>query len=249
MEEDQDILNGDFTKEEPDGENEDTSGEQKKVVKSPTSSSTSEHEKQETEQKEQVKETPDTSLAKSDLAEPLLSDEDDHDRLETQQKLRETYMAEIVSDTEISEIPIQDNASDREILDDEDEDVKDISVDTIGSVSDDSEHTLSEDKYLQFPTPTRPDVSNETDNILQGLAEAGTVISDISVEPLKRSQDSSPVRVSTPKFDCSRSKYTRPRMPQPHYSPYIRPAPIGYYLDDEEVHVSFSIYQHRCKDI
>ena len=243
MEEDQGTLNGGFDKEAQDGEKEDSNRENgENGAKSPMSAS-SEHEKQDTEQKEVGKEIDvglrDTSLARSDLAEPLLSDEDDHDRLETQKKLRETYMAEVVSDTEISEIPIQDNASDREILDDEEvEEDKDTSVDNVGSVSDDSEPTISEDRYLSFPTSTKQDGSNTTDTILQGLAETGTTVSDIFVEPRRRSPDSSPIRMSTPNFDNSRSKYSRPRMPQPVYSPFTRPAPIGYYLDDEEIHVS-----------
>lgn len=246
MEEDQGIQNGEFTKEVQEGESEDTLREQETSDKSLTGSSTSVHEKQESEQSEQEKDEEyaslDTSTVKSDLVEPLLSDEDDHDRLETDKKLRELKMFEVVSDTEISEIPIQDNASDREILDDEVEDDKDTTLDKVGSVSDDSEHTISEDKYLQFPTPTKPNVSVETDDIIQGLAEAGSVISDMFVESRPPFHQSSPEHSSELRFDSSRSKYTRPHMPQPSYSPYIRPPPIGYYLDDEEIHVSSSLY-------
>ena len=243
MEEDQGIQNGEFTMEAQEGEDEDTIREQDMSEKSQTGSMTSVHEKQENEQSERDKETelasPDSSLVRSDLVEPLLSDEDDHDRLETDKKLREMDMAQVVSDTEISEIPIQDNASDREILDDEVEDEKDMSVDEVGSVSDDSENTISEDKYMQFPTPSKQNVSCTTDDIIQSLAEAGTVISDIFIEPRMTFQESSPIQSSDTKFDSTRSRYTRPRMPPPSYSPYIRPPPVGYYLDDDEVHVSY----------
>ena len=246
MEEDQGVQNGNFTHEASGGETDDTNREEDQSEKTLTGSPTSVHEKQEIETSEQEKDIAvtslDSSLVRSDLAEPLLSDEDDHDRLETDKKLRQFNMADVVSDTEISEIPIQDNASDREILDDEVEDEKDVTADTIGSVSDDTEitgGTISEDTYLQYPSQERQNVSNETDTIIQGLAEAGSVISDIFAEPLRRSRESSPS--SAARFDSSRSKYTRPRMPPPSYSPYIRPAPVGYYLDDEEVHVSLMI--------
>ena len=263
MEEDQGNQNGEFTMEAQEGEEEDTLREQDMSEKSQNGSMSSIQEKQENEQSEGEKgaelASPDSSLVRSDLLEPLLSDEDDHDRLETDKMLRQMDMAQVVSDTEISEIPIQDNASDREILDDEVDIEKDLSDDNIGSVSDDSENTISEDKYMQFPTQTKRNASCETDDIIQGLTEEGTVMRDIFVEPdhmfLESTPvhssvetdhmflESSPVHSSDTRFTSTRSRYTRPRMPPPSYSPCIRPPPIGYYLDDDEVHVSiFSSY-------
>ena len=239
MEENQGIQNGEFTIEAKEGELEDTLREQDMSEKSQSGSMASVEEKQENEQIEGEKgielASQDSSLVRSDLLEPLLSDEDDHDRLETDKKLRQI---QVVSDTEISEIPIQDNASDREILDDEAEAEKDLSDDNIGSVSDDSENTISEDKYMQFPAAAKQNVSAGTEDIIQGLTDTGTAMRDIFVEPREMFRQSSPIHSSGARYDSARSRYTRPRMPPPSYSPYIRPPPIGYYLDDEEVHVS-----------
>ena len=244
MEEDQGNQNGEFTMEALEGKEEDTIREQDMSEKSQNGSMTSIQEKQENEQSEGEKGAElaslDSSLVRSDLLEPLLSDEDDHDRLETDKKLRQMDMAQVVSDTEISEIPIQDNASDREILDDEVDVEKDLSDDNIGSVSDDSENTISEDKYMQFPTQTKQNVSSETDDIIQGLTEAGTEMGDIFIElgHGRMYLESSPVHSSDTRFTSTQSRYTRPRMSPPSYSPLIRPPPIGYYLDDDEIHVS-----------
>lgn len=174
------------------------------------------------------------------IVDPVISDEDDSDRLESGNILTKTNLREVVSDTEISEIAMQEPASDREILvgntDQEilvgDTDTRDDeSQDNINSVSDDNELNVSLDNYMAFPASiqknsaaalyvahiesTVPSVtmdrSFDTDEVLKAVYDRESVVSDI-FEPSQPEMETSK-QPGYSRYDALRSKYTRPRPP------------------------------------
>ena len=169
---------------------------------------------------------------------PIISDEDDSDRMELANKLTKSNLRDVVSDTEISEIIMQDPPSDREILEGE-EIQKDDESDRnsyIHSVSDDTELNISVDNYMEFPTAMQktsvdsgpqlesgayarltplpsstPDKSVDTDDIINAVYDRESVVSDIFEPTTGDVQPSSELSFS--RYDSLRSKYTRPRPP------------------------------------
>ncbi|XP_060578720.1 uncharacterized protein LOC132735747 isoform X2 [Ruditapes philippinarum] len=173
---------------------------------------------------------------------PIISDEDDSDRMEQENKLTKSNLKEVVSDMEISEIVMQDPPSDREIVEGE-EDQKDDESDRnsyIHSVSDDTELNVSADNYMDFPTTMQkrsfdsgtlqsgayarltpvpsstPNKSVDTDDIINAVYDRESVVSDI-FEPNTDDVEEPSTELKFSRYDSLRSKYTRPR-PPPHRS-------------------------------
>lgn len=202
------------------------------------------HEKQDSEQQELEP----CDLGQHDtlqsIEDPLISDDDDSYSMGLDTKLTKSNLKKVVSDTDISEIVMQDAASDREVLDnaggkDEANDV----------VSDDNESNVSMDNYMEFPTVihNRP---IHTDYVMDAAYDGESVVSDI-FEPNGTEQGPSQ-EAGYSRYDTLRSKYTRPRL-QPHwpddptltylpargvrsYAPFLKSSPLaGMYMDNEQV--------------
>ena len=184
---------------------------------------------------------------------PVLSDDDDSDRraeLEAEAQQVKATILDDTSDTDISELQIQDPASDREILDEEMEYRGDLE-NKQGSVSDDQEVNISVDNYMALPSTQSVNIPADTVDIAHAVHDANSVVSDV-FEPGHRNQ---PLRQDNlPKynrFDDLRSKYTMPRSPahKPKdvtltylpargvrsYAPFLKSSPLAEFYRGDKV--------------
>lgn len=183
---------------------------------------------------------------------PLLSDEDDSDhraKTEADAILAKANVKDELSDTDISEIPMQDPASDREILDEEMEYSKEIDKKQ-ESVSDEQDVNISADNYMDLPGTGRTK-SGETEEIAHAVYDTTSVVSDV-FEPSHRTQPPSiDYRPKYSRYDNLRSKYTIPR-PPPHkpddvslsylpargvrsYAPFLKSSPLAEFYRGDQV--------------
>lgn len=170
-------------------------------------------EKQDTEVQE-AGQSKDDTLRSND---PVASDDDESDRRqrpEADATLVKAFESEDQSDTEISEIPMQDPASDREILDEEMEYEKRLDKDKTGSVSDDQEANISTDNYMDLPGSSR-NKSGDTEEIVHAVYDASSVVSDVFEPTHRTAPPPDDTRPRYSRYDDLRSKYTMPRQ-APH---------------------------------
>lgn len=217
-------------------------------TESEISENLSQSEKQDTEGRETGQGRNDT--LRSD--DPVMSEEDDSDhraKEEADAILAKSNVKDELSDTDISEIPMQDPASDREILDEEMDYKKELD-EKQGSVSDEQEVNISADNYMDLPGEGR-NKSGDTEEIAHAVYDTTSIVSDV-FEPNQRPHSApTDYRPKYSRYDDLRSKYTIPRAP-PHrpedvtltylpargvrsYAPFLKSSPLAEFYRGDQV--------------